>query len=77
MDSIKVEVDPSKKYMAQTSLQEGDLIVTATYSGQVDGQSIEQEVVLSWSDFASGITYSTIDRQLHVNIIFVKIPSYE
>ena len=66
LDSIKVEVDPSKKYMAQTSLQEGDLIVTATYSGQVDGQSIEQEVVLSWSDFASGITYSTIDKQLHV-----------
>ncbi|MDE7070401.1 MAG: InlB B-repeat-containing protein, partial [Clostridia bacterium] len=29
LDSIKVEVDPSKKYMAQTSLQEGDLIVTA------------------------------------------------
>ncbi|MDE7071429.1 MAG: InlB B-repeat-containing protein, partial [Clostridia bacterium] len=54
LDSIKVEVDPSKKYMAQTSLQEGDLIVTATYSGEVDGQKIEQEVVLSWSDFASG-----------------------
>ncbi|MDE7071630.1 MAG: InlB B-repeat-containing protein, partial [Clostridia bacterium] len=64
--SIKVEVDPSKKYMAQTSLQEGDLIVTATYSGEVDGQSIEQDVVLSWSDFASSIKYSTIDNQMHV-----------
>ncbi|MDE6472117.1 MAG: hypothetical protein K2L52_03735, partial [Clostridia bacterium] len=66
LDSIKVELDPSKKYIAQTGLQEGDLIVTATYSGQVDGQSIEQDVVLSWSQFSSGIKYSTIDNQLHV-----------
>ncbi|MDE7071430.1 MAG: InlB B-repeat-containing protein, partial [Clostridia bacterium] len=66
LDSIKVEVDPSKKYMAQTSLKEGDLIVTATYSGEVDGQTIEQDVVLSWSDFASGIKYSTVDNQMHV-----------
>ncbi|MDE5654946.1 MAG: hypothetical protein K2I46_04990, partial [Clostridia bacterium] len=66
LDSIKVELDPSKKYIAQTGLKEGDLIVTATYSGQVDGQSIEQDVVLSWSQFSSGIKYSTIDNQLHV-----------
>ncbi|MDE6472179.1 MAG: hypothetical protein K2L52_04045, partial [Clostridia bacterium] len=66
LDSIKVELDPSKKYIAQTGLQEGDLIVTATYSGTLDDNHVEQDVVLSWSQFSSGITYATIDKLLHV-----------
>ncbi|MDE5654767.1 MAG: hypothetical protein K2I46_04080, partial [Clostridia bacterium] len=63
--SITVEVNPTSKYIAQTGLQEGDLIVTAVYGSKED-PNIKQPVVLNWSQFSSGITYATIDKILHV-----------
>ncbi|MDE5911282.1 MAG: hypothetical protein K2H24_03005, partial [Clostridia bacterium] len=67
LDSITVEVDPSKKFVAQTQLKEDDLVVTAIYSGTLDGHTVTQPVVLKWTDYASGIKYATIDNLLHVD----------
>ncbi|MDE6473468.1 MAG: hypothetical protein K2L70_00005, partial [Clostridia bacterium] len=64
LDSIKVEVDSSKKFTAQTKIGENDLVVTAYYSGVLDGITVKQDVVLNWSQFK--VKYSTTDELLHV-----------
>ncbi|MDE6475067.1 MAG: hypothetical protein K2L70_08215 [Clostridia bacterium] len=64
LDSIKVEVDSSKKFTAQTKIGEDDLVVTAYYSGVLDGITVKQDVVLNWSQFK--VKYSTTDELLHV-----------
>ncbi|MDE6474487.1 MAG: InlB B-repeat-containing protein, partial [Clostridia bacterium] len=64
LDSIKVEVDSSKKFTAQTKIGEDDLVVTAYYSGVLDGITVKQDVVLNWSQFK--VKYATTDELLHV-----------
>ncbi|MDE6474895.1 MAG: InlB B-repeat-containing protein [Clostridia bacterium] len=64
LDSIKVEVDSSKRFTAQTKIGEDDLVVTAYYSGVLDGITVKQDVVLNWSQFK--VKYSTTDELLHV-----------
>ncbi|MDE7191630.1 MAG: trichohyalin-plectin-homology domain domain-containing protein, partial [Clostridia bacterium] len=64
LDYIKVELDSSKKFIAQTKIGENDLVVTAYYSGELDGITKTQDVVLNWSQFK--VKYSTTDELLHV-----------
>ncbi|MDE6362569.1 MAG: hypothetical protein K2L53_06275, partial [Clostridia bacterium] len=64
LDYIKVELDSSKKFMAQTKIGEDDLVVTAYYSGELDGITKTQDIVLKWDKFK--VNYATSDELLHV-----------
>ncbi|MDE6605160.1 MAG: InlB B-repeat-containing protein, partial [Clostridia bacterium] len=66
LDKITVEVDSSKKFVAQTKIVEDDLVVTAYYSGTLDGVTVTQDVVLTWEQYNNGIKYATSDSLLHV-----------
>ena len=62
---IEAEVNPSAKYIAQTKIGEGDIIVTATY-GSTDDATLKVPVVLNWGQYSIAYTSSPTDELLHV-----------
>ena len=65
LKSIEAKVNPSAKFIAQTKIGEGDLIVTAIY-GSEDDKTLEVPVELAWGKYDITYTSSPIDKLLHV-----------